>query len=135
MLEPSEREIKQFYLLLFFSFALTAVFSFLDQNTDLSKIVPPSNVVLSVTDFSDDQVWATSVRETGPPSVSKIEINSATLDELDACPGIGPVFAKSISIERAKGKFSSWEDLQNRVPGLGTYKIKIMQQAGVKLGR
>ena len=134
MLEPSEREIKQFYLLILFSLVVTAIFLFISNNPDLSKILPPSNVVFSVNNLTDDQIWTTSVRETGPTAVNKIAINSATPEELDSCPGIGPVLAKSISEERRKSKFLNWEDLQNRVPGMGTYKIQNLKQAGVQIG-
>lgn len=133
MFEPSEQEIRQFYYLLLFSLVITGIFLLLEKSTDFSRILPPSNVVFYIKSLSGEQVWTTSVKETGPTAVNMIAINTATGEELDACPGIGPALAKAIFSEREKARFTSWEDLQNRVSGMGEYKIKILQQAGVKL--
>lgn len=48
-----------------------------------------------------------------------VDLNRATLQELDALPGIGPVLAGRIVAERARlGRFRSREDLF-AVPGIG----------------
>ena len=48
-----------------------------------------------------------------------IDLNSATVDQLDALPGIGPVTAKKIIDYRdANGSFSSVDDLQ-KLSGIG----------------
>src|SRR5262245_39930646 len=48
-----------------------------------------------------------------------VNLNTATLSELDALPGIGPARAAAILQEReARGPFASVEEL-SRVPGLG----------------
>ncbi len=53
----------------------------------------------------------------GPPS--RLNLNSATVSELERLPGIGPARAAAILQEReARGPFSSIEAL-SRVPGLG----------------
>jgi competence protein ComEA len=52
-----------------------------------------------------------------------ISINSATAEELDALPGIGPKMAQAIVEFRERyGKFSSPEDLL-QVPGIGAKKL------------
>jgi competence protein ComEA len=54
---------------------------------------------------------------------SPVNLNTATLSELDALPGIGPARAAAILQEReARGPFASVEEL-SRVPGLGPAAI------------
>ncbi len=56
---------------------------------------------------------------TAPPARGPLDLNRATLSELDALPGIGPVLAGRIVAERARlGRFRSREDLF-AVPGIG----------------
>lgn len=53
----------------------------------------------------------------------KVNINTATLQELDSLPGIGPTLAQRILDYRTqKGPFRSIEDLQN-VSGIGAKKF------------
>ncbi len=53
------------------------------------------------------------------PEVKRININTATLAELDTLPGIGPVTAQSIIAYReAHGPFNSIEEIMD-VPGIG----------------
>jgi competence ComEA-like helix-hairpin-helix protein len=53
------------------------------------------------------------------PSPSRVDLNSAPAEALDALPGIGPARAASIVQYRARhGPFRSLEDL-GRVPGIG----------------
>ena len=50
---------------------------------------------------------------------SRIDINSASLAQLDLLPGIGPGLARRIAADRlASGAFTSVDDL-TRVPGIG----------------
>jgi competence protein ComEA len=65
-------------------------------------------------------VATTSAVERPPPPVN---LNTASLSELDGLPGIGPARAAAILQEReARGPFSSVEEL-SRVPGLGSAAI------------
>lgn len=52
-----------------------------------------------------------------PPDVL-IDVNRASLAELQRLPGIGPVLAERIVTEREKGRFRKADDLR-RVPGIG----------------
>lgn len=53
------------------------------------------------------------------PTPGLLDLNRATLSELDALPGIGPVLAGRIVAERSRlGRFRSREDLF-AVPGIG----------------
>lgn len=76
-----------------------------------------STVTSSKTDTSDST--ATSAPVTSKPQSSLININTATKDELDILPGIGPAKADAIVTYReTMGGFSSIEDIKN-VKGIG----------------
>lgn len=63
-------------------------------------------------------------QRTKPASAEKININSATAEQLQALPGIGPVIAKSIIEHRSKvGKFNKIEEIIN-VKGIGEKKFQ-----------
>ena len=56
-------------------------------------------------------------------SVSIVNINTATVDELKTLPGIGEVTAKAIADYRKKKPFKAVEDIKN-VTGIGESKFK-----------
>jgi competence protein ComEA len=57
--------------------------------------------------------------ETAAPPREKVNINTATLAQLDTLPGVGPTTARAIlDYRRTKGPFRRIEDLMN-VPGIG----------------
>lgn len=61
---------------------------------------------------------AASAASSGP-----VDLNTATLEQLDALPGVGPATAKAILAERGKrGRFKSVEDLLD-VRGIGPAKL------------
>jgi competence protein ComEA len=59
----------------------------------------------------------------GADPVGTIDINAASAGELDRLPGIGPKLAQRIVQERAKGPFTSVEDLR-RVSGIGPKTVE-----------
>lgn len=54
--------------------------------------------------------------------MQSVRINSASADELQQLPGIGPALAQRIVETRNSGRFNSVEDLL-RVPGIGKAKL------------
>ncbi len=63
-------------------------------------------------------------QKSGAAPTEKINLNSASSEQLQSLPGIGPATAKSILEYRAKvGKFNKIEDLIN-VKGIGEKKFQ-----------
>jgi competence protein ComEA len=59
-----------------------------------------------------------------PAAGAKVSLSSATLTDLDALPGVGPVTAQKILDYRAAhGGFSSVEEL-DAVPGIGPARVE-----------
>src|SRR5438067_3508661 len=57
------------------------------------------------------------------PSTGPVHLNSATLEQLDALPGVGPVTAQKIVDYRTKhGAFSSIDEL-DAIPGIGPARL------------
>jgi competence protein ComEA len=48
-----------------------------------------------------------------------VDVNKATAAELDSIKGIGPGISTKILDERKKGTFKDWNDLVERVKGVG----------------
>jgi competence protein ComEA len=71
--------------------------------------------------FSSVSVMA---QKSAPTATEKINLNSATADQLESLPGIGPAMAKSIIEHRTKvGKFTRIEEIMN-IKGIGEKKFQ-----------
>ena len=71
--------------------------------------------------FSSVSVLA---QKSAPAATEKISLNSATAEQLQSLPGIGPATAKSIVEYRTKaGKFNRIEEIMN-VKGIGEKKFQ-----------
>jgi competence protein ComEA len=68
--------------------------------------------------------------EGGAPGApgGKVSLNSATIEQLDALPGIGPVTAQQIiDFRTANGAFGSIEEL-DAVPGIGPARLEQLRE-------
>ena len=71
----------------------------------------------------------------GITSAHAIDVNTASISQLQAVKGVGPRTAQIIVQERARaGYFESLEDLSDRVRGIGVKKLQAMQAGGLKVG-
>lgn len=70
------------------------------------------------------------------PTQSKaLDLNTATMQDLQSLNGIGPKTAAMIVDERTRGgKFSSLSDLSDRVRGIGPKRAAALQAAGLTVG-
>ncbi len=60
-----------------------------------------------------------------------VDVNSADATQLDGVKGIGPSIAGKISAERKKGPFKDWDDLINRVGGIGEKSAAQLSEGGL----
>lgn len=60
-----------------------------------------------------------------------VEVNTATVAELDGIKGIGPRMSQRILEERRKGEFRSWDDLMARVKGIRESTAAKFSKAGL----
>ena len=66
-------------------------------------------------------------------AIAAVNINTATLEQLEALPGIGPVKGQAIiDYRKANGPFKSIDDLKN-VKGIGDATLDKIKQSGVSL--
>jgi len=111
-----------FWLLL-----VASVFAALLVGFFLGRNLFPSDVQLSklpqATYGEDTTTATTDATELSPTAPPKVNINTATADQLQTLPGIGPKLAEQIITYRdINGPFSSLLDLTN-VKGFGLERI------------
>ena len=53
--------------------------------------------------------------------------NHASVETMQAVPGIGPKLAQHIASERAWAPFRSYDDVMKRICGLGEGKVKLLK--------
>ena len=64
----------------------------------------------------------------GPASGAKVSLASATLDQLDELPGIGPVTAQKIlDWRQSHGPLRSVDDL-DAIPGIGPARVEQLRE-------
>ena len=92
------------------------------QVSDGSQVVVPRREV--VESGAASEAGASGVGAPGGP----VHLNTATLDELDALPGVGPVTAQKILDYREQhGAFSSVDDL-DAIPGIGPARLEQLRE-------
>jgi competence protein ComEA len=83
------------------------------------------NINLAMLLVDGQHVNIPGIVDTSHVNVGRVNINTATVEELDALPGIGPTTAQAIVDYRLQnGPFQVIQDIQN-VPGVGpaTYEL------------
>lgn len=60
-----------------------------------------------------------------------VDVNKADEAALDSVKGIGPALATKLLNERKKGNFKDWNDLIDRVPGVGAGNAARFSAAGL----
>ena len=63
-----------------------------------------------------------------------VDVNQASLAELEAVKGVGPAIAGKILDERKKGAFKDWADFVERVQGVGAGNAAKFSAAGLTVG-
>ena len=60
-----------------------------------------------------------------------LDINQANEAELDSFKGMGPALTAKVLQARAQAPFASWDDLAQRVSGMGPRQLKRFSQQGM----
>lgn len=64
-------------------------------------------------------------------SLAAVDINKATLADLDSIKGIGPATSTRMVDERKAAPFKDWADLIQRVPGIGDKRAAKLSTEGL----
>ncbi|MCY1553681.1 Helix-hairpin-helix motif protein [compost metagenome] len=60
-----------------------------------------------------------------------VDVNNATVADLDSIKGIGPGTSAKILDARKSAKFKDWNDLIDRVPGIGPKRAGALSNEGL----
>jgi len=86
-----------------------------------------NNINLAMLVVDGEQVNVPGIVDTSHVNAGRVNINTATLDELDTLPGIGPTAAQAILDYRLQhGPFQVIQEIQN-VPGIGPATFTAIQ--------
>jgi competence protein ComEA len=86
-----------------------------------------NNINLALPIADGQQINIPGIVDTSHVNAGRVNINTATLDELNALPGIGPTTAQSILDYRLQhGPFKVIQEIQN-VPGVGPATFAVIQ--------
>ena len=69
-------------------------------------------------------------RDRHPVPVAALDLNRASVEELERLPGVGPVIAARIVAHRERRRFARVEQLR-AVPGVGPVKLARLQRQGL----
>ena len=133
MFADSEIEIVHLRILIVVVIVLGYVMSF--EQTDgksVKETVFKGQAQIAV-EIGREDTLVVSVEEYGELAVDKVVINKATFEQLLACPGIGHITAQLIIQERSHRPFYDWRDFQDRVSGIGEFRVEELKNAGVRL--
>lgn len=76
-------------------------------------------------------VAAVAMVTVSPSAYAAVEINKASLAELEAVKGVGTATAGKIVDERKKSVFKDWNDLMQRVGGIKQARAGKLSEAGL----
>lgn len=64
-------------------------------------------------------------------AAAAVDVNKASMAELESIKGIGPALSAKIGAARQQGPFKDWADLVDRVSGLGPGNAARLSQGGL----
>jgi competence protein ComEA len=91
---------------------------------DGTQVLVPARVALAAPEGTGSLATAAAAGTTAGGAQPKVSLATATIEQLDALPGVGPVTAQKIVDYRTEhGPFRSVDDL-DQVPGIGPTRVE-----------